>query len=165
MISKIEFRTELNSTLMKKKDGPCDLFEKIAVCVKSRYNRGNSVIEDDKLMSVVIEAAPIEYRGSLLNGQRNKGNKVRFDDLCGWQLYGSRFISQVEGGSEVPLTTFVGKCFTCKKKGNNASTCPKKGIMKNENEMSAESYGRCGKKGHNGAHCWLKPEYIDEASD
>jgi hypothetical protein len=168
MISKIELRTELNNISMKKKDKLSDLFEKIA-SVKNRFNCGNSMISDDELMAVVIGAAPVEYQGSLLNEQLNKGNRVKLDDLrevmecLHWQLHGSRFISEVEGGNEVILTTFVGTCFTCKKKVHKASACPKKGRMKNEKKLSTESCGHCGKKGHVYANCWLKPENIDKA--
>jgi hypothetical protein len=62
------------------------------------------VISDDELlMAIVMGGAPIEYPGSLLNKQRNKGNKVRLNDMHEvieyakiGKLHGSRFTIEAE---------------------------------------------------------------------
>jgi hypothetical protein len=70
-----------------------------------------------------------------------------------------------DGGTEIALSSFLGTCFMCKKKGHKANECPKKrGKVKNRDKTS-ETCGHCGKKGHSELSCWIKPENKDKAPE
>ena len=62
-------------------------------------------------------------------------------------MYGTNRSPSEENGTEVSLSNFMGTCFTCKKKGHEASQCPKKKAKNpNHGAVKATVCCHCGKR-------------------
>ena len=154
-VTRVELRQMLNKIGMKKNADPATLFEQIA-SIENRYNTATSQVQQEDLIAVILDAAPMEYKSVLTAEQRVQGTNLTMSDLETVMNQHWRQISHAEqepgnGGTEITLSAFAGVCFKCGGKGHKATNCP-------ENEKDKKNKGkkcfRCGKMGHISPNCW-----------
>jgi hypothetical protein len=121
----------LNKIGMKKDADPGMLFEQIA-SIKNRYNTATSQVQQEDLIAVILDAAPMEYKSVLTTEQRAQGTNLTLADLetvmnQHWRQISHKNQEPGNGGTEITLSAFAGVCFKCGGKGHKASTCPQNG--------------------------------------
>ena len=67
-MTRVELQHQLNMVKLKKEDDPATMFEQLSA-IKNRYNKSDRQIDEDDLITVVIDAAPKEYQ-SVLTGEQ-----------------------------------------------------------------------------------------------
>ena len=70
----------LNKVTMKKEQGASTLFEQLSA-IQNHYNTATRQINEEDLITVVLDAAPDEYKSILTSEQRLKGNRLKLGDL------------------------------------------------------------------------------------
>jgi hypothetical protein len=71
-ITRVELRQMLNGVKMKKGEGPATLFQQIS-SIENKYNTATKQIDEEDLIAVVLDAAPMEYQAILTSEQRRRG--------------------------------------------------------------------------------------------
>jgi hypothetical protein len=81
-ITRVELRQRLSAVRMKKKksEDPATLFEQIS-SIEYKYNTSTKHIDEEDLIAVILDAAPMEYQSILTTEQRMKGASVTLSDL------------------------------------------------------------------------------------
>jgi hypothetical protein len=81
MMTRVEMRHQLNKFKMKKGADPAMvLFEQLS-SIRNKYNMATRMIDQEDLITVVINAAPQEYQSVLTDVQLRLQNSVTLDDL------------------------------------------------------------------------------------
>jgi len=171
VLSKVELRQRLNQITMKKDSDPSLLFEKLAA-IQDRFLAPGMKIEEDELIAVVLDIAPIEYQSVLTSEQIIKKDALTLMDLEIVMGQHYRQINRKKSmrkaiDDELILSAFGGICFHCGKKGHRANQCPNRGESDgNEEKKKPKSFKKClkcGKRGHLAKECWSKGSSKDEA--
>jgi len=168
-ITRVELRQRLNQVRMKKGQDPVTLFDQIS-SIKNMYNTSTKQIDQEDLIAVVLDAAPIEYQALLTAEQRMKGATVTLSDLQVvmnqyWrQTKSAREKDKTNDESELTLAVFEGICYNCHKKGHKSFNCPDKKKTTNGQRRSRfnKKCSTCGKVGHLTEKCFEREENKDK---
>ena len=151
---------------MKKDTDPAMLFEQVAT-IENRYNTATSQVQQEDLIAVILDAAPMEYKSVLTTEQRSKGSNLKLNDLETVMNQHWRQICPKDqepgSGTEITLSAFTGMCFKCNTKGHKASNCPNNGKNRGSpNKDKNKKCHRCGKFGHISSNCWEDEKNADK---
>jgi len=167
-----DWRHELSKALQKisMKDvdeDPVTLFEQVAE-IQVQFNDPNSgrEVDEEEMVSAVINAVPNVYVETVATERRLKGNQLTLDDLedaldSKYRLARGNNKNDVDD-KEMGLAG-VGssgvKCFTCGAMGHKSFQCPKgaNGGAKKPPKFQG-TCNNCGKIGHKAVDCWDKEE-------
>jgi hypothetical protein len=114
---------------MKKGADPAILFEQLS-SIENKYNTSTRMIEQEDLITVIIDGAPQSYQLVLTNKQLRLQNNVTLEHLSKamnylWRTHAADS-GDKEDENELVLNAFARLCFGCKKKGHKAHECPEK---------------------------------------
>ena len=73
-------RQMLNGVRMKKGQDPATLFDQLSA-IEYKYNTATKTIDEEDLIAVVLDSAPVEYQGLLTAEERLKGTALVLSDL------------------------------------------------------------------------------------
>jgi hypothetical protein len=79
-ITRVELRQQLSAERMKSNEDPATLFEQLS-SKENRYNTSAKKIDEEDMIAVVLDSAPIEYQAILTAEQEIKGASVTLSDL------------------------------------------------------------------------------------
>jgi hypothetical protein len=79
-MTRVELRHQLNKVKLKKGADPAMLFEQIS-SFKNKYNTLTRQIDQEDLIAVVIDTAPVEYQSVLTNKQLRLQNNITLEVL------------------------------------------------------------------------------------
>ena len=155
IITRVEMRQKLNGVRMKRGQDPSTLFEQISA-IENRYNTSARKIDEEDLIAVVLDSAPVEYQGLLTAEERLKGTTLALSDLETvmeqyWRQTTSARTKNGDDDSEFSLTAFTGKCFNCGKTGHKKAECPEQERTKYHRKCT-----NCGRYGHEEQDCFEK---------
>jgi hypothetical protein len=165
-MTRVELRQRLNKISMKKDTDPATLFEQVAT-IENRYNTATSQVQQEDLIAVILDAAPMEYKSVLTTEQRSKGSNLKLNDLeTVMNQHWRQICPKDQGprsGTEITLSAFTGMCFKCNTKGHKASNCPNNGKNRGSpNKDKNKKCHRCGKFGHISPNCWEDEKNADK---
>ena len=163
---------------MNKNENLATIFEQLSG-IQNLYNTATKKVDEEDLITVVLDAAPKDYQLLLTGEQWQMGNLLTLDDLATamnqrWRQIGSSKSSddEDEDQSELGLMAFHGICFECGEKGHKAHGCKNKGNEQYKQfkgtcnncgkhghmAVNCLSFNICGKFGHKTVDCWDKEE-------
>jgi hypothetical protein len=82
-MTRVELRHQLNKVKLKKGANPATLFEQLS-SIENKYNNLTRQIDQEDLIAVVINAAPVEYQSVLTNEQLSINHRYEcsMEDTC-----------------------------------------------------------------------------------
>lgn len=144
IMSNIELENRLKQVkFMHRKEDPSELFERIKT-IENQYEHTKVTIDNDRVLALVMDRAPVEYKAVLLAEQRRAGAALTLDDLETamhdyWRItYGTR----KDDCNSVKEVSFAGV-------GNGSDGSNEKKVCR-----------FCKKEGHEDDMCWDKHEHL-----
>lgn len=108
----------LTNIKMKESDDPTKLFEQISI-VENTYNDATRKIDNDDIIVVVLDAAPVEYQSLLTSEQQQQGDLLIIKDL---ETNIDQHHRKSKNGkkdndedNKLMLSDFSGTCLKCKR--------------------------------------------------
>ena len=128
VLADAQIEQDLGKIKMTAEEHPSVLFERIS-SVETRYDK---VLDDKKLLSIALSAAPAMYAEIITAKVRAKGSGLTPDNIedAMTQLFrtkgGSNNVESEDSDDddEVALVTINGKCYKCDEYGHQAKDCP-----------------------------------------